>query len=1170
MKKVLLAVFLFTVCGRAQAIRFDSQALTTNAQCQVGSLCPVLAVPGAVASFYTSATLTTPATTYTSYSASSQCPAYAQVTLPGSLSCTTASDSAGNFGVWIGAGTWYYTLTYPASAGGGTKGPYAFTAGASGILAAGVDGSVQYNKAGQFAGDSNITWSYNIGTLFLTATCGTCGNLVLNNTVAGGGSGIYLQNQGIYEWYIVSNGTAVNFQDLITFKVPFQIANGAAGNINFSPEGGGVYFNGNPGTPVIITTNGSYILSNGGFLSNVNSWQAFNSASDGALLRGYGVAPNAANNGGGYIDIAPITYNPNNGGSCVDSNGNPVQQPVPLNGLSSFGTTDTIMWVTQSPQMPPGGSCGAILPINEDWGLAINSYLFARGGLATDNARYNAINTIYLSGGVPSGGVEANTIIAGTLYPTGTATTTGTLLTPTYLGGHMIMGHSTTDPAAGTIATQTNPLSTGEGLLQGMFYFNDTSGHPKYYNGSAWIDWTGGGGGGCTPGGVNKSVQINNGSGGCTGDNLFTYTSGTSVSLGNASFDTVGTTAGFDATTCTAFNCVQAPLGGLYGKLYSLLETAAPTGAGAGGANVYADSTTHMLTWSENGGSFYTLGAYSGAITSGHCVSFNISGGVTALVDAGGACTTGGGGGTVASSSVNQVAVYTAATTVTGSAGLTFNPTTGVLLVGGGSGPGITMTSFSLTAAGVMQLTAAGSNIDLTAATAYNALQAPAGGMYALSFTASNYIQPGSYSTTIGSGPPLTTSDTFHAGALSYYSGSSGGGPCLVMYNGSTWACLSGGGGSGTVTSALQNQVAVYPANGTTVQGYSAFTIINSTTTLTVIGTGIITTGAFNSSAAGVAFVANGGAFTVNGAAGSSSVPQMSISGYIASTGSTGGLNVTTNTAAASIQTIGGINACNASSCLGGTAYAVAGTPIVTSTLGASFSTLTLSGLLSSSAAIYTSVGINVTTCTLTNCIQSVGGIQSTGTAAQNGGFAVTSDTAVNSIQTVGGINSCISAGCISGIAYEVAGTKLIDSSRNAFVNNITISGTCTGCSSAAVNSITGTANQVLANGTSGSAQTGAVTLTLPQSIGTGSSVTFAGLTVSGGSTFTGGIVTGSSSNSAIYIGSTGNFYNRPLGGLSTGVSCSGIPDGWTAVSSDDYVVVCLGGARYRAALSSY
>lgn len=46
--------------------------------------------------------------------------------------------------------------------------------------------------------------------------------------------------------------------------------------------------------------------------------------------------------------------------------------------------------------------------------------------------------------------------------------------------------------------------------------------------------------------------------------------------------------------------------------------------------------------------------------------------------------------------------------------------------------------------------------------------------------------------------------------------------------------------------------------------------------------------------------------------------------------------------------------------------------------------------------------------------------------------------------------------------------------------------------SNSGVLSLTGTANQVLINGTSGTATTGAITLTLPQNIGTGSSPTFA------------------------------------------------------------------------------
>lgn len=75
-----------------------------------------------------------------------------------------------------------------------------------------------------------------------------------------------------------------------------------------------------------------------------------------------------------------------------------------------------------------------------------------------------------------------------------------------------------------------------------------------------------------------------------------------------------------------------------------------------------------------------------------------------------------------------------------------------------------------------------------------------------------------------------------------------------------------------------------------------------------------------------------------------------------------------------------------------------------------------------------------------------------------------------------------------------------------------------------------GTANQVLVNGTSGSAQTGALTLTLPQAIATTSSVTFANVTSSAltANSFvyptTGGLLasTAAATNGQILIGSTG------------------------------------------------
>lgn len=75
--------------------------------------------------------------------------------------------------------------------------------------------------------------------------------------------------------------------------------------------------------------------------------------------------------------------------------------------------------------------------------------------------------------------------------------------------------------------------------------------------------------------------------------------------------------------------------------------------------------------------------------------------------------------------------------------------------------------------------------------------------------------------------------------------------------------------------------------------------------------------------------------------------------------------------------------------------------------------------------------------------------------------------------------------------------------------------------SAALVSSITGTANQVLANGTSASPQVGAVTLTLPQDIATSSDVDFGTITTSGDiQTTAGTLISGQSAG-----GSTGTLY---------------------------------------------
>lgn len=82
------------------------------------------------------------------------------------------------------------------------------------------------------------------------------------------------------------------------------------------------------------------------------------------------------------------------------------------------------------------------------------------------------------------------------------------------------------------------------------------------------------------------------------------------------------------------------------------------------------------------------------------------------------------------------------------------------------------------------------------------------------------------------------------------------------------------------------------------------------------------------------------------------------------------------------------------------------------------------------------------------------------------------------------------------------------------------------GASTSGVTSLTGTANQVLVNGTSGSAQTGALTLTLPQSIATTSTVQFGSIGINA-------VVPGTNIQTRITAAST-NSYNMYVDGTLT------------------------------------
>lgn len=268
---------------------------------------------------------------------------------------------------------------------------------------------------------------------------------------------------------------------------------------------------------------------------------------------------------GNYAQFTPITY-PSL--TCLDSYGDQVGIPTVAPNGQPLGPNDLLLWNSLSP-LPvttgPGG-CPTALPPNLDYGLNTNGYFFARAGFATDIGAFNSFHSLV-------GGFTGATFESGGFYPPGTVThCCGTLTDYKYLGGHMAMGHSDGPPAVGTIATVNNPLIGFEGLIQGMFYWDDTLGSARIYNGTTWGPF--GGGGGSGPTGPQYSIQTNSPIGSFHGDLNFTYVPGVTnfVTLGTGVFQATGTSGGFDATQGTASNTIQAPAGGMTALSFSAVN----------------------------------------------------------------------------------------------------------------------------------------------------------------------------------------------------------------------------------------------------------------------------------------------------------------------------------------------------------------------------------------------------------------------------------------------------------------------------------------------------------------------------------------------------------------------------------------------------------------------
>ena len=353
-----------------------------------------------------------------------------------------------------------------------------------------------------------------------------------------------------------SNWTPTNAETNMLFEVAAPSTSGTVSalrltgleNFSYVP----LVITGTIGNPGLSVING-YTESDGGFLSQANLWNAFQSNTDGALIRGVGIAGSLSANKGGYLDFAPITYPPNGSAVCYDAYGNVVSQPIPLTGLSSFGTYDILLWNSTSPLQgwsapftliggqpifKSGTACAAPIPVISGLpnGINLNAYIFARGGFATDGAEFNMIQVF-------NGGIVAQSITAAGLYPRGTVTNCcGTLSAlGTYLGGYTSIGHSSGAPSIGTIATVNNPLTVGDGLNAGTIYWEDSSGCMNAYDGSNFL---------------------------CMAQQTKAVTFSSIISTGAISavgvINSTGASGGLEAQTSNFYNAIQAPMGGLF------------------------------------------------------------------------------------------------------------------------------------------------------------------------------------------------------------------------------------------------------------------------------------------------------------------------------------------------------------------------------------------------------------------------------------------------------------------------------------------------------------------------------------------------------------------------------------------------------------------------------
>jgi hypothetical protein len=719
----------------------------------------------------------------------------------------------------------------------------------------GPNGAVQYRSGTGFAGDANLVWSSGAQILTLNGVAGNASLLVNNGFVQSGGffsqagswqgfntnsDGALLRGVHLGQNAAGTSGGYINIAPITYGTLPLPLPGLSSFGANTALIWVAGVNNATPNTTFGINTN-LYISAAGG-LAGLNT--LFNTIQ--------------APFGGSYaLSFTALNY-------VQAGRWNSATTPLPAVTSGDTLNPGALSWdlnpasaglkvYNGSAMVPIGGGGGGSCP-----GGATNGTIqFNSSGVCagSSNLLWDGSKIVATAGSTSTPGLVVLTgfaqsdlgFVAIKQSAPSTALPFNVVQAPT--GGMYALSFTASKYIQMGLSNGPPTLTTSDALNPGLLYCDGTTTCvPKFWNGSAYITLATGGA--TSPGGVDTNVQINS-AGSFGGSSNLTYSAqllrskASSAAVAGMFVETgfMQADEGFlgTAATCTQFNCIQAPGGGLYGLSLTALNY-----VNAGNWNS-ATTTTPVLTV---GDSFH-----AGALA----YDLNPASPGLKVYDGAAFVAVGGTGGSCPSAPSGSIQ-FNSSSTCLGSANLVWNNAGRVQTISATAGlAGLIVLNGTVQADIGFN---AVNNASPGTALAFNAIQAQTGGMFAKSFTAINYVQLGRY-TSGGSpfvSPPVTTSDAFQPGAVSWDNSRS----ALAVFNGSQWNVLATGGvlslnsltGALNIT-AVPNQTTV-TAGGTTIQ---VGTVQSIGTTSTPTFQGVIANGAFNSTVSGTttAFQSNGG-----------------------------------------------------------------------------------------------------------------------------------------------------------------------------------------------------------------------------------------------------------------------------------------------------------------------